>query len=98
MEEVLDMSEIETERDVREIATKHLQKRRGFTGHLLVYVLVNASCVVIWLMTGHTGFFWPVFLMVFWGIGVVMNAWDVFFTQEITAADIDREITRMQHH
>jgi len=36
--------------------------------------------------------------MVFWGIGVVMNAWDVFFTQEITAADIDREIARMQHH
>ena len=29
MEEVLDMSEIETERDVREIATKHLQKRRS---------------------------------------------------------------------
>ena len=90
------MSEIETERDVREIATKHLQKRRGFTGHLLVYVLVNAACVVIWLMTGHTGFFWPVFLMVFWGIGVVMNAWDVYRNDEFDEMQIRREMDRLQ--
>jgi hypothetical protein len=92
------MSETGTEGDVRKIAATRLQKRRGFTGHLLVYLLVNSALVVIWLMAGHTGFFWPVFPMVFWGIGVVMNAWDVFFAHEITDADIDREIARMQHH
>jgi hypothetical protein len=97
MEGVFSMSETGTERDVRQIAATRLRKRRGFTGHLLVYVLVNTACVVIWLMTGHTGFFWPGFLMVFWGIGVVMNAWDVFFTHEVTDEEIDREIARMQH-
>src|SRR5262245_17286837 len=98
MEEVLEMTETGTERDVREVATKRLQKRRALTGHALVYVLVNTACVVIWLMTGHEGFFWPIFVMVFWGIGLVMNAWDVFFAQEITDEDIDREIARMGHH
>jgi hypothetical protein len=97
MKGVLSMSETSTERDVREVAAQRLEKRRGFTGHLLVYLLVNSSLVVIWLMTGHAGFFWPVFPMVFWGIGVVMNAWDVFFAHEITDEDIDREIARMHH-
>jgi hypothetical protein len=90
------MSETSTERDVREVAAKRLQKRRGFAGHLLVYVLVNSALVVIWLMIGRNDFFWPVFPMVIWGVGVVMNAWDVYFVQEITDEDIDREIARMR--
>jgi hypothetical protein len=35
--------------------------------------------------------------MVFWGIGLVMNAWDVFVAREITDEDIDHEIARMHH-
>jgi hypothetical protein len=91
------MSDTGTQRDVRAIAATRLQKRRAFTAHLLVYVLVNTACVVTWLVTGHPGFFWPVFLMVFWGIGLVMNAWDVFVAREITDEDIDHEIARMHH-
>ncbi|HEX3222811.1 MAG TPA: 2TM domain-containing protein [Nocardioides sp.] len=91
------MTETGTEPNVREAAARRLEKRRGFTGHLLVYLLVNTAFVVIWLITGHPGFFWPVFLMVFWGIGLVMNAWDVFVAHEITEEDIDREVARMHH-
>jgi len=40
------------------------------------------------------GFFWPVFPIVGWGIGVVMNAWDVYWRPEITAEDIQHEIER----
>ena len=60
------------------------------------YVLVNTATVVIWWVTGRSGFFWPVFLMVFWGIGLVMNAWDAYVAREITDEDIDREVSRMQ--
>ncbi|MGC4109719.1 MAG: 2TM domain-containing protein [Nocardioides sp.] len=91
------MSEPITGPDLRETAKKHLEKRRGFVAHLLVYVLVNATTVILWMFTGH-GFFWPVFLIAFWGIGLIMNAWDVFVAHEITEADVDREVRRMQHH
>lgn len=93
------MSNLETPRDVelRERALKHLKKRRDFRGHLLVYVLVNASLVVIWAVTTPSGFFWPIFFIVFWGIGVVMNAWDVYFVKDFDEGDIDREIDRMEH-
>ena len=82
------------EQAARDTAVAHLKKRRDFFGHLLVYVLVNAFVVVIWAVTGAHGFFWPVFLIAGWGIGVVMNAWDVFWRPQITEQDIQREFER----
>jgi 2TM domain len=82
------------EQAARERAVTQLKKRRDFRGHLLVYVLVNTFLVVIWAVTGAHGFFWPVFFIVGWGIGVVMNAWDVYWRPRITEGDIQREIER----
>lgn len=78
----------------RDRAVTQLKKRRDFHGHILVYVLVNAFLVVIWAVAGPHGFFWPVFPMVGWGIGVVMNAWDVYWRPEITEDDIQHEVER----
>jgi hypothetical protein len=71
-------------------------KARDFYGHVLIYTLVNAFLVVIWLITGPHGFFWPVFVIGIWGIGVVMNAWDVFWRPGITEEDIQHEVKRQQ--
>jgi hypothetical protein len=81
---------------LRERAIKHLKKQRDFKGHLLVYVLVNAFLVVIWAMTNPDGFFWPVFPIVGWGIGVVLNAWDVYQHDEFTDEDIRREMEHLR--
>lgn len=80
----------------RDKAVQRLRKRRDFHGHLLIYALVNAFLVVIWAVIGWHGFFWPVFLIVGWGIGVVMNAWDVYWRRDITEEDIQHELDR-QH-
>jgi hypothetical protein len=85
------------ENNVRERAIKHLKKRQDFRAHLLIYTLVNSFLVVIWAVTG-AGFFWPVFPMVGWGIGVVMNAWDVYFAGDFSEDQIEREIQHLQHH
>lgn len=84
------------EQILRERAIKHLKKRRDFAGHLLVYVLVNAFIVLIWAMTDDGGFFWPVFPIVGWGIGVVMNAWDVYRSDEFDEEEILREMAHLQ--
>jgi hypothetical protein len=81
---------------LRERAIKHLKKRRDFSGHLLVYVLVNGFLVVIWALTGDHGFFWPVFPMAGWGIGVVMNAWDVYRNDEFGEEPIRREMEHLR--
>ena len=83
---------------LRDRAIKRLKKRRDFFAHLLVYVLVNAFVVAIWALTNPDGFFWPIFLLAGWGIGVVMNAWDVFLNDEFDEEKIRREMERLQGH
>ena len=84
------------EQAVHDRAAAQLKKRRDFHGHLLVYVLVNAFFVVIWAVIGVHGFFWPVFPIVGWGIGVVMNAWDVYRSAEPDENRIRREMELMR--
>ena len=85
------------ETELRERAIKRLKKRHDFHAHVLIYLLVNTFLVVIWWMTSPEGFFWPVFPIIGWGIGVVMNAWDVYVSEDISEEDINREIRHMQH-
>jgi hypothetical protein len=82
------------ERAPRDRAMQQLKKRRDFRGHVLIYVLVNAFLVAIWAITDPHGFFWPLFIIGGWGIAVVMNAWDVYWRQEITEEDVQHEVER----
>ena len=82
------------ENALRDRAVRRLKKRRDFFAHLLVYVLVNTFLVAIWAVTSG-GFFWPMFPIVGWGIGVVMNAWDVWRGDAFSEDEIAREIQRM---
>jgi 2TM domain len=83
---------------LRERAIKRLKKRRDFVGHLLVYVMVNGIVVTIWAMTDPHGFFWPIFPILIWGIGVVMNGWDVYRGDTFSEDQIQREIEQLQRH
>lgn len=80
---------------LREQALKRLKKRRDFHAHLLVYVLVNGFFAAIWAVSGH-GFFWPVFILAGWGIGLVMNAWDTYRGEEFSEESIRREMDRLR--
>jgi hypothetical protein len=81
--------------DERQRARTRLKKRRDLRTHAMAYLLVNAAIVVIWAITDAGGFFWPALLMVGWGVGLALNAWDVFVSSDITEQDVDREISRM---
>jgi hypothetical protein len=80
--------------ELRQRALVHLKKKRDFFAHLLVYVMVNSLIIAIWAMTSQ-GFFWPIFPIAGWGIGVVMNAWDVWHG-EFTEDQVAREMARLR--
>jgi uncharacterized membrane protein len=84
-----------TDDELREQAILQLKKKRDFRTHIFIYVLVNLMLVVIWAVTG-AGFFWPVFPIIGWGIGVAANAWDVYARKPITEDEIRRETERLQ--
>ena len=85
-----------TESELRDRAIKQLKKRRDFFTHLLVYVTVNTVIVVVWAVTSGDGFFWPIFFIAFWGIGIVMNAWDVWHGDTFTEEQIATEVQRLR--
>ena len=47
--------------------------RRDFREHLRSYVLVMLLLVAIWALTG-AGYFWPIWPILGWGIGVMSHA------------------------
>lgn len=85
----------DTEQEIRDQAIERLKKRRDFKAHLLMYVTVNAFLVVIWAVS-DAGFFWPIFPILGWGIGVVANAWDVYGRKPISDEEIRREVDRLR--
>lgn len=84
-----------SEQELREQAIQRLKKKRDFKTHVLVYVAVNAFLVVIWAVTS-AGFFWPIFPILGWGIGVLANAWDVYGRKPISEEEIRREADRLR--
>jgi len=87
---------VKNDDDLRQLALRRLKKRHDFYGHLLVYTLVNTFIVVIWALTDGNGFFWPIFPIAGWGIGVIMNAWDVFGSNGYDEDRIQREMRHLR--
>lgn len=83
------------EGDLREQAIAQLKKKRDFRSHVFIYVAVNTVLVVIWAVTG-AGFFWPIFPILGWGVGVAANAWDVYGRKPIGEEEIQRETERLR--
>ncbi len=49
----------------------------------------------IWATTG-AGYPWPAWLSGAWGIGLLLNAWDVHVRRPVTEADVQREIEHLR--
>ncbi len=84
-----------SDQELRDQAVERLKKKRDFRGHVFIYVAVNTMLVVIWAVTG-SGFFWPIFPILGWGVGVAANAWDVYGRKPISEDEIRRETERLQ--
>ena len=83
---------------LREQALQRLKKRRDFKAHLFVYSLVNAVVWGIWLViaaSSHSWWPWPIFVTLFWGIGLATNAWEVYVRKPITEEEVQREIEHL---
>lgn len=80
------------EDDLRVIARRRLKNKRDLAAHLLAYLTVNLLLVGIWWATG-AGFFWPIFPILGWGIGIAFHAMDVLWPEpspQRVEAEMDR--------
>ena len=80
--------------DLRARALKHLKAKRDLQAHIVAYVTVNLMLVGIWWVSG-AAFFWPVFPILGWGIGLAFNVWDVM-SPEPGPAEVEAEMERLR--
>jgi hypothetical protein len=80
------VSEPRTPEQREKAATRQLKKQRQLRSQLVTFVLVNTFLVAIWLVTsvaaGEPIFFWPIFPILGWGLGLAVQAWQVFGERE----------------
>lgn len=63
--------------DMPDQALRRRLQVKGFWVHVAIYVIINSLLTAGWAMGGG-GFFWPIYLMTAWGLGVVVNGFLVF--------------------
>lgn len=90
-----DLELLTTEEGLRARAVRRLRKQAEFRTHLVVYLATMALLVAIWWATG-AAFFWPVFAIFGWGIGLVAHAWDAYGPDRLTEPRIQAEIDRLR--
>ncbi|MET7335074.1 2TM domain-containing protein [Nonomuraea sp. NPDC005650] len=49
------------------------QLKRGLQIHVICYVVVNLVQVVVWWLFTPQRFFWPLYSLVVWGIGLAFH-------------------------
>jgi hypothetical protein len=82
-----------TDEERRKAAIGRLEAKRGFQANVISYVCINGLLVLIWLLSGR-GYFWPIWIIGFWGFGLAMHGWQVYGRGGITEADIQREMEK----
>jgi hypothetical protein len=80
--------------DPRAEAMERLKAKRRFYRHAVVYAVVIAAFIVIWLLTNLGGYFWPVWPALLWGIVLAIHAWRAFGRRPIGQAEIEGEMRR----
>ena len=62
------------------------------------YVIVNAFLWIIWAFTDDDkdGIPWPLWLSLFWGLGMAFSAFSLFVRRPISESAIEREMRREQ--
>jgi hypothetical protein len=61
--------------DRADVAEEHARAwdHQDFRRHAITYALVMTVLVAIWLLTSPGGYFWPIWPMLGWGIGVAAH-------------------------
>ncbi len=78
----------------RAAAIGRITDKRDFRNHAVVYCAVNVVLVVIWAASG-AGYFWPIWVIGGWGIGLAAHAWRIYGRRPISEADIIDEMQRL---
>ncbi len=86
-----------SEEAIYEEARKRVEVKKGFYKHLVVYVVVNVMLVLIWAFAAGGGYPWFLWVLGFWGLGIVFNFFDAFvWVRKHDKAAIEKEAEKIR--
>jgi 2TM domain len=74
-------------------AALQMQRWRDFGSQVLAYVIGSIVFIIIWAVQGK-GFFWPIYPLLVWGLGVSVQHFTVVIRGQITDEDVRRALNR----
>ena len=74
-------------------AALQIQRWRDFGSQVFAYVIGNIVFVVIWAAQGR-GFFWPIYPLLVWGLGLSVQHFSVVIRGQITDEDVRRKLNK----
>lgn len=78
-----------------EALLKVAKKRAAAKMSLVIYLVINAFLVGLWIVTtGTRSYFWPMWPMIGWGLAITFQFVDAFVTNGIFSED--REFERLK--
>jgi 2TM domain len=80
-----------TDDERRAAAISQIKQKRDFGAHLATYVIINGFFIAIWALTDSASF-WPIWVMVPWGLALAFHGWNAYFNRPITEEDISKEL------
>jgi 2TM domain len=85
-----------SEEELRKQAISSLKRKQQFRTSLIAYVIVNLLLVGIWAVSGGD-YFWPVWVIGGWGIGLAFQAYDAYGRRStVSESDISEEMNRIR--
>lgn len=81
---------------LRHAAEKRLRSQSAFKRTAGIFVIVWIILVGVWLLSGR-GYFWPAWVILGMGIGLVFMGWNAFGPRDAgpTSQQIDDEVRKM---
>jgi len=74
-------------------ARKRVEELKGFYSHAMIYLLVNLGLMALNLLTSPN-YFWFVWPMLGWGIGLAVHAFSVFGAGRFSGRDWEERKVR----
>ena len=93
---------VETESDVQDTrsdlidhawAQARVEKKHKLRADFVAYLVINAALVAAWAVAGF-GYFWPGWVLGFWGVFLLLDALNLYLGKPVTEQEIDRELRK----
>lgn len=76
---------------------KQAERRAAFKRNLASYIIINLFLIGVWYISSrnHNVHFWPIWPILGWGLGVVMQYLGVYHTNSVFS--VDREYEKLKN-